>query len=167
MHFVRCSFAHVTFDRVWFVLSSSLSSHSIRTKSHAAVARRTFASPNVKKKPAQSNFCSSYVERLSKKSAPLWRQSHLQVKLRKTRHVQTTFWSFDVKKSHTTVARSSFASQNLKKLRGWDQLLQLRCRKISQLVSQSVNQAVSPSVSQVVNQSVSQLVSLWGNQSMN
>ena len=60
--FYEGQFCTCYLDRVWFVLSSSLSSHSIRTKSHAAVARSTFASQNVENTSAQSNFCSSYVE---------------------------------------------------------------------------------------------------------
>ena len=35
---------------------------------------------------------------MSKKCTPLWREAHFQVKMYKTHHVRTTFWSSDVEK---------------------------------------------------------------------
>ena len=56
---------------------------------------------------------------IAKNGTPLWRKAHLQVKMRKTPHDRTNFWSSDSEKWHPAVARSSFASQNVKKLTGW------------------------------------------------
>ena len=55
-------------------------------------------------------------------------------------------------KWHAAVARSTFASQNVAKLRGSDHFLKLRCRKISQSVSysQSIIQSVSQSINDLV-----------------
>ena len=51
---------------------------------------------------------------MSKKCTPLWREAHFQVKMYKTRGVQTTFGSADVKKEHAVVARSTFWLKMLK-----------------------------------------------------
>ena len=50
---------------------------------------------------------------MSKKCTPLWREAHFQVKMYKTPHARTTFGSWDVKKVHAVVARSTFPSQNV------------------------------------------------------
>ena len=64
---------------------------------------------------------------MSKKSTPLWREAHFQVKMRKTHHVRTTFGSCDVEKVHAVVARSTFRSQKRKKLRGTEHFWTFRC----------------------------------------
>ena len=66
-----------------------------------------------------------------KNCTPLWREAHLQVKMYKTQHSRTTFWSCDVEKLHAAVARSTFSSQNRKKLTVSDHFLKLRCGKIA------------------------------------
>ena len=66
-----------------------------------------------------------------KNCTPLWREAHFQVKMYKTRQVRSTFWSWDVEKLHAVVARSTFPSQNVKKLRVPDHFLKLRCWKIA------------------------------------
>ena len=76
-------------------------------KLHAAVAKSTFGSENV-----QNRF-EALFELWCRKLA----RAHLWVKMYKTRHVRSTFWSSDVKKWHAAVARSTFASENVKKLR--------------------------------------------------
>ena len=68
---------------------------------------------------------------MSKICTPLWREAHFQVKMYKTLHSQTTFWSSDVEKLHAAVARSTFSSENAKKLRGSEHFLKLRCGKIA------------------------------------
>ena len=45
---------------------------------------------------------------MSKKCTPLWREAHFEVKMYKTHHGRTTFWSWDVEKGHAVVARSTF-----------------------------------------------------------
>ena len=50
-----------------------------------------------------------------KNGTRLWREEHLQVKMRKTQRSRTYFGSSDVQKWHAAVARSTFASENAKK----------------------------------------------------
>ena len=64
-----------------------------------------------------------------KKCAPLWREAHFQVKMYKTHHSRTTFGSWNVKKVHAVVARSTFWSQNVQSTPAPDHFWQLRCRK--------------------------------------
>ena len=45
--------------------------------------------------------------------------------------LQSRFWSCDVEKLHAAVARSTFSSQNRKKLMVSDHFLKLRCGKIA------------------------------------
>ena len=66
-----------------------------------------------------------------KNCTPLWREAHFQVKMYKTCQVRSTFWSWDVEKWHAAVARSTFPSQNVKKLRGSEHFLKLRCWKMA------------------------------------
>ena len=75
-----------------------------------------------------------------KNCTPLWREAHLQAKMHKTHHSQTTFGSCDVEKVHAVVARSTFVSKKVKTRRLWreahfqkptvsDHFWKLRCRK--------------------------------------
>ena len=108
-------------------------------KAHAVVARSTFPSQNVQNTPWSEHFwklrCQKSARRcgakhiskskctkrtmvgalleveMSKKSTPLWREAHFQVKMYKTHQVRTTFGSCDVEKVHAVVARSTFWSQ--------------------------------------------------------
>ena len=61
--------------------------------------------------------------------APLWREAHVQVKMRKTPQLRSTFRSCDVEKVHAVVARSTFWSQNVQNTPGSDHFWKLRCRK--------------------------------------
>ena len=65
-----------------------------------------------------------------KNCTPLWREAHFEVKMYKTQHSRTTFWSCDVEKLHAAVARSTFWSQNAKKLTLSGHFLTCRCRTI-------------------------------------
>ena len=64
-----------------------------------------------------------------KNCAPLWREAHFEVKSVKNWRSRTTFGSWDVKKVHAVVARSTFPSQNVQNTRGSDHFWKLRCRK--------------------------------------
>ena len=64
-----------------------------------------------------------------KKCTPLWCEAHFEVKMHKTHQCRTTFWSWDVEKVHTVVARSTFPSENVQNTRGSDHFWRLRCRK--------------------------------------
>ena len=102
-------------------------------KLHAAVARSTFWSQNVQNNVCSDHFlkfrCRKIARRcgekhilkakctkqcmfgplfevqMSKNCMPLWREAHFKVKMYKTMHVRTTFWSSDVEKWHAAVAR--------------------------------------------------------------
>ena len=62
-----------------------------------------------------------------KNCTPLWREAHFEVKMYETHHSRTTFGSWDVKKVHAVVARSTFPSQNVQSTPMSDQ--KLRCQK--------------------------------------
>ena len=51
-----------------------------------------------------------------KNCTPLWRNAHFEVKMYKTPHSRTTFRSYDVEKLHAAVVKSTFGSENVKKL---------------------------------------------------
>ena len=72
---------------------------------------------------------SQLARREMKNCTPLWREAHFQVKMYKTHHGRSTFGSWDVKKVHAVVARSTFPSQNVQNTRGSDHFWKLRCRK--------------------------------------
>ena len=60
---------------------------------------------------------------------PLWRKADFQVKMYKTHQCRTTFGSWDVKKVHAVVARSTFASQNVENTSAPDHFWKLQCQK--------------------------------------
>ena len=64
-----------------------------------------------------------------KNCTPLWREAHVQVKMYKAHHSQTTFGSWDVQKLHSVVARSTFANQNVQNTSRSDHFWKFRCRK--------------------------------------
>ena len=126
-------------------------------KLHAAVAKSTFSSENVQNMSAPKHFlklkcrkiarrggekhmwqwkCTKhevfgallYVE-MSKNDTPLWRKVHWEVKMHKTWRVWTTFVSSDVAKLYDPVAKPTFASENVKKLRVREHFLKFGCRK--------------------------------------
>ena len=66
---------------------------------------------------------------ISKKCTPLWREAPFQVKMYKAHHSRTTFGSWDVKKVHAVVARSTCPSQNVQNTPASDHFWKLRCRK--------------------------------------
>jgi hypothetical protein len=75
---------------------------------HTVLVRSTFRSQFVQKHPI--------VEALSevgalKKCTPLWHEAHFQMKSAKNWRSRNTFGSWDVKKVHTVVARSTFPSE--------------------------------------------------------
>ena len=53
---------------------------------------------------------------MSKNCTPLWRNAHLEVKMLKNCSPRNTFRRSDVAKLHAAVARSTFGSENVKKL---------------------------------------------------
>ena len=83
-------------------------------------ARRIFKSKCTKHRSAGSIFEVA----IRKNGAPLWREAHFQVKMYKTPQCGTNFGSPDPQKWHAAVARSTFVSQNPKKLTGSDHFLE-------------------------------------------
>ena len=102
-------------------------------KVHAVVARSTFRSQNVQNTPFSDHFlklrCRKSARRCGEKHISLWRKAHFQVKMYKTHHSRTTFWSCDVEKVHAVVARSTFRCQNVQNTPFSDHFLTLPCRK--------------------------------------
>ena len=68
---------------------------------------------------------------MSKNCTRLWREELFEVKMYKTQHSRTTFGRSDVEKLHAAVAKSTFPSQNVKKLTVSEHFLKLRCSKIA------------------------------------
>ena len=68
---------------------------------------------------------------MSKNCTPLWRKAHYQVKMYKTPHGWSTFWSSDVEKLHATVAKSALSSQNVQNTSWLDHFLKFWCQKIA------------------------------------
>ena len=64
-----------------------------------------------------------------KNCTPLWRKAHFEVKSVKNWRSRTTFGSWDVKKVHAVVARSTFPSQNVQNTSAPDHFWKLRCWK--------------------------------------
>ena len=95
-------------------------------KLHAAVARK--CTKHISSGPL-------FEVQMLKNRTLLWREAHFQVKMYKTLHVRTTFWSWDVEKLYAAVARSTFPSQNVQNTCVLPHFLKFRCRKISQVVS--------------------------------
>ena len=97
-------------------------------KWHAAVAGSTFASENIQK---HLRFGPGLEVTMSKNGTLLWHEAHLQGKMHKTPQARSNFSSFDLEKSHAAVARSTFASQNVKRFMGTGHFLSFRCWKVA------------------------------------
>ena len=68
---------------------------------------------------------------------PLWREADFQVKMYKTHQLRTTFGSWDVKKVHAVVARSTFPSQNVQSTPGPDHFWSCDVEKVHAVVARS------------------------------
>ena len=64
-----------------------------------------------------------------KNCTPSRREAHFEVKVYKADQVRTTLGSWDVKKVHAVVARSTSRSQSVQNTPGRDHFWKLRCRK--------------------------------------
>ena len=99
-------------------------------KSRNTVFFQWFVAPEGRKVGSPKRRVRSQLARGEMKNCtPLWREAHFQVKMYKTHHSQTTFGSWDVKKVHAVVARSTFPSPNVQNTPGSDHFWKLRCRK--------------------------------------
>ena len=99
-------------------------------KSRFTVFFQWFVAPGGRKVGSLKRRVRSHLARGEMKSCtPLWREAHLEVKMRKTHHSRTTFGSWDVEKVHAVVARSAFPSQNVQSTPLSDHFWKLRCRK--------------------------------------
>ena len=98
------------------VQNTPLSDHFWKLRCRKS-ARRCGAKHISKSKCTKHTIVGPLLEvEMSKKCTPLWREAHFEVKMYKTHHGRTTFGSWDVEKVHAVVARSTFRSQNVKKL---------------------------------------------------
>ena len=66
-----------------------------------------------------------------KNCTPLWRKTHLEVKMLKNWRCRSTFWSSDVEKLQAAVAKSTFGCENVEKLTVSEHFLKFWCRKIA------------------------------------
>ena len=88
-------------------------------KSRNTVFFQWFVAPEGRKVGSLKRRVRSQLARREMKNCtPLWREAHFQVKMYKTHHSRTTFGSWDVKKVHAVVARSTFPSQNVQNTPG-------------------------------------------------
>ena len=65
----------------------------------------------------------------SKNCTPLWRKTHYEAKMLKNWGSASPFWSSDVEKLHTAVAKSTLWSQNVKKTDGLGALFEVQMSK--------------------------------------
>ena len=99
-------------------------------KSRNTVFFQWFVAPEGRKVGSLKRRVRSQLARGEMKNCtPLWREAHFQVKMYKTHHSRTTFGSWDVKKVHAVVVRSTFPSQNVQNTPGSDHFWKLRCRQ--------------------------------------
>ena len=105
-------------------------------KSRNTVFFQWFVAPEGRKVGSLKRRVRSQLARGEMKNCtPLWREAHFQVEMYKTsQNVQNTsasdpFGSWDVKKVHAVVARSTFPSQNAQNTAAPDHFWKLWCRK--------------------------------------
>ena len=99
-------------------------------KSGNIVFFQWFVAPEGRKVGSQKRRVRSQLARWEMKNCtPLWREACFEVKMHKTPGARSTFGSWDVKKVHAVVARSTFPSQNVQNTPLSDHFWKLRCRK--------------------------------------
>ena len=99
-------------------------------KSRNTVFFQWFVAPEGRKVGSLKRRVRSQLARWEMKNCtPLWRETHLQVKMYKTPGSRNTFGSWDVEKVHAVVVRSTFPSQNVQNTSASDHFWKLRCRK--------------------------------------
>ena len=98
-------------------------------KPRNAVFFQWFVAPEGRKVGSLKRRVRSQLARWEMKDCtPLRRKAHFEVKMYKTHQLRTAF-SWDVKKVHAVVARSTFPSQNVQRTPAPDRFWKLRCRK--------------------------------------
>ena len=99
-------------------------------KSRNTVFFQWFVAPEGQKVGSLKRRVRSQLARwVMKNCTPLWREAHFEVKMYKTHQCRTTFGSWDVKKVHAVVARSTFRSQNVQNTPWSDHFWKFRRRK--------------------------------------
>ena len=83
------------------------------------------------KTPPHHHKNTLFVVPMSKNCTPLWREAHFQVKMYKTPQLRSTFATSSVEAFNPAVARSTFASENVKRLTVLEHFLKFRRRKIA------------------------------------
>ena len=95
-------------------------------KSHAAAAKSTFGSENVKKTEGPGQL---FEVQMFKNCTPLWRKAHSEVKMLKNWRSGTTFVCSAVEKLHAAVAKSTFESPKCAKHRMFGPLFEVQMSK--------------------------------------
>ena len=109
----RCGAKHISSKNA---TKPSGSEHFLKLRC-GKMARSCGAKPIFKSKLTKHSILGPFFEvQMWQNGTPLWREAHLQVKMYKTLQLRSNFGSFDLEKSHAAVARSTFVSQNAKKL---------------------------------------------------
>ena len=99
-------------------------------KSRNTVFFQWFGAPEGRKVGSLKRRVRSQLARWEMKSCtPLWREADFQVKMYKTHQLRTTFGSWDVKKVHAVVVRSTFPSQNVQNTPSFGPLLEVEMSK--------------------------------------
>ena len=99
-------------------------------KSRNTVFFQWFGAPEGRKVGSLKRRVRSQLARWEMKNCtPLWREAHFEVKMYKTPQHRSTFGSWDVKKVHAVVARSTVRSQNAQNTPCTDHFWRFRCRK--------------------------------------
>ena len=96
------------------------------------MARRSGAKHIRKSKCTKHHIRGAILEvAMLKNGTRLWREAHLQVKMRKTPHSRSHFGSSDVQKWHAAVVRSTFASENAQNTSLSEPFWKFRCSKMA------------------------------------
>ena len=99
-------------------------------KSRNTVFFQWFVAPEGQKVGSLKRWVRSHLARWEmKRCTPLWREARLEVKMYKTDQRRSTFGSWDVKKVHAVLARSTCPSQNVQNTPCSEHFWKLRCQK--------------------------------------
>ena len=117
----------------WFVAPEGRKVGSLKRRVRSQLARWEM---NCGTKHISKSKCTKHTRcgpllavEMSKKCTPLWRETHFEVNMYKTHQLRTIFTSWDVKKVHAVVARSTFRSQNVQSTRGFGPFLLVEMSK--------------------------------------
>ena len=82
-----------------------------------------------------------HAQSLLQKSTRLWHDAHVEAKMLKSPHCRSTFGSWVVEKAQTTLARSTFRSQNAQSNAGPEHFWQLSCSNNARVVALHISKS--------------------------